>query len=70
MHPYSNVGALVPDSSNRKGSTHVTLSFPFVPQVNGTDVSSLCRAEVLRLLAGPEKILCVVLYREPSATLL
>ena len=40
------------------------------PQVNGTDVSSLCRVEVLHLLAGPEKTLSLVLHREPSVTML
>ena len=44
-------------------------SVPFV-QVNGNDVSSLCYAEVMHLLAGPEKVVSVVLYREPSVTLL
>eukprot|EP00731_Ephydatia_muelleri_P018824 Em0011g864a len=39
-------------------------------QVNGNNVSSLCYAEVMHLLAGPEKVVSVVLYREPSVTLL
>ena len=39
-------------------------------QINGKDLSGLTSQDVLALLTGPEKHISLLLFREPSVTLL
>lgn len=49
----------------------VSCNFVIVPlQINGKDLSGLTSQDVLALLTGPEKQISLLLFREPSVTLL
>ena len=50
--------------------TSNAMSYNAPPQVNGVNVAELNIHEVLALLTGPDKHISLVLYREPSVTLL
>ena len=43
---------------------------PLILQINGKDLSGLTSQDVLELLMGPEKHVSLLLFREPSVTLL
>ena len=51
-------------------SNAMSYNAPPPPQVNGVNVAELNIHEVLALLTGPDKHISLVLYREPSVTLL
>jgi hypothetical protein len=48
----------------------LSLSLSLILQVDGVEVTSLTTQEVLSLLTGPEETVSLLLYREPSETLL
>lgn len=51
-----------------KGISHNFVIVLF--QINGKDLSGLTSQDVLALLTGPEKHISLLLFREPSETLL